>query len=104
MSKTSKLLTPQDRILPAWIKSFEAVHGLIQRDVAPPMQEIEIKTVCPQSPQAAIAGDDHIVATGVLRQHLADQEDFIATTLNRLADQNFGLTVGIHFRGVDQSE
>ena len=68
------------------------------------MQQIEIKTVCPQSPQAAIAGDDHIVTTGVLGQHLAHQEGFVAATLDRLTDQNFSLTVGIHFRGVDQSE
>ncbi len=39
----------------------------------------------------------------MLREHLADQENLVAPSLDRFSHKFFGMTVGVHFSSIDQT-
>ena len=80
----------------------ETFHGFGKRRAAAPMQEIKIEPVGAEPLQAALAGGDHAAPRGILRQHLADQEHFVAPSRDGFAGRFFGAAARIHLRRVDQ--
>ena len=56
----------------------------------------------PRRLQAPLAGGDGAGARGILRQHLADDEDLVAAPGDRLGHDPLGFAVAIHLGGVDQ--
>ena len=66
------------------------------------MQQVEIEFVHPKPHEGALAGGNGAPPRGVLRHHLADQEHLVLAPVDRLADEFFRTTIGIHFRRVDQ--
>src|SRR5437879_3447809 len=84
-------------------QTFEGIDGLFQRNESPPMQQIEIDLMHPEPGQTSVASRYRAVSVGVLRQHLAHQKDFVAPSLDGLADKPFSATVGVHFGRVDQA-
>ena len=104
MSPTSKLLTPQWRILPSCRNCRNAATVSASGIGASPMQEIEIDDRAAQPLQAAFAGGDRVGARCVARMHLADDEDVLAPVADRLGHHLLGAALAIHFRRVDQSE
>jgi len=102
MSATSKLLTPQWRIFPAHERR-ERFDDFRELDfLHAPVQQVEIDAVGFEPLQAALAGLDRAATRGVLRQHLADEENLVAPVHDRRADELLGTAVAVHFRGVDQ--
>jgi hypothetical protein len=67
------------------------------------MQQIEVDLMHSKPGQTSVASRHRAVPVGVLRQHLAHQKDFVAPSLDGLADKPFGATVGVHFGRVDQA-
>jgi len=81
---------------------FKACQRLGQRNGATPVQEIEVDLVGPEALQAAIAGGHRPDRRRMARQDLAHQEDLVAASGDRLADQLFGRAGAIHLGCVDQ--
>jgi hypothetical protein len=81
---------------------FKARQRLGQRNGATPVQEIEVDLVGPEALQAAIAGGHRPDRRRMARQDLADQEDLVAASGDRLADQLLGRAGAIHLGCVDQ--
>jgi hypothetical protein len=67
------------------------------------MQQIKINFMYPKPGQTSVASRHRPVSGRVLWQHLAHQNDFVAPSLDDLADKPFGATVGVHFGRVDQA-
>ena len=62
MSARSKLDTPHARMLSARAQRLETGHGLGERDVAAPVQQIQIETIGAEALQAALAGGSDAAA------------------------------------------
>src|SRR5262249_13727463 len=75
---------------------------VLQRIASAPMQEIEIDAVDLEPVEARLASGDGASAGGVLRQHLADDEDLLAAALDGFGHDLLGTAIAIHLRGVDQ--
>ena len=75
MSSTSKLLTPQWRIFPSRCSASNASQRFVERNAAPPVQQIQIEPVGFQTPKARFARCDRAPPGRVLRQDLAHEED-----------------------------
>ena len=92
MSATSKLLTPQWRILPARLQRRRTPSSVsVERHRPAPVQQVEVEPVGPQAPQAAPRRRRPCRrGVALLRQHLADQEDLVAAPGDRLADELLG--------------
>ena len=67
---TSKLLTPQWRILPVALQLVEGVERLLERHAAPPVQQVQVEPVGAEPLQAALAGGDRPAPRGVLGRTL----------------------------------
>ena len=67
-----------------------------------PVQEIEVDAVGAQPPEAPAAGGHRALDRGVVREHLADQEDGVAPAGDRLADDLLGGAVRVQLGGVDE--
>jgi hypothetical protein len=91
------------------LQCLEAAQGLGQRDAAAPVQQVQVDLLQPQGAQAALAGGQHPVGVGVLRQHLADDETLLARhagaqrTVQRLAEHGFRAALAIHLGGVEDA-
>ena len=59
-------------------QAFEGFDGFLQRILAAPVQQVEVQAVAAQAPQTALAGLGDAAPAGVVRVHLADQEDLVA--------------------------
>jgi hypothetical protein len=66
------------------------------------MQEIEVDAVGAQPAEAPAAGGHRALDRGVVREHLADQEDGVAPAGDRLADELLGGAVRVQLGGVDE--
>ena len=86
------------------LEGLESLDRFGQRHAAAPMQQVKIDTVGAEPLQAGLAGSNGALARGIRRQHLGDQEDFIATAGDRFAHHLFGTARSIHFRRVDQAQ
>src|SRR6185295_8636181 len=87
--------------LPRLAQLFEGGEGVPQRMAARPVQEVAVEMVRPQPPEGPLAGLDGAAARGVLRQHLAHQEDLAAPIRDRLSHHLLHAAVAVHLRGVD---
>src|ERR1700722_4822921 len=81
---------------------LERVDSFLERDIAAPVQEIEVDLVDAETPETAFAGRNGASPRCMVRQHLADQEQPVATPTDRLPDQFLAATVRIHLRRIDQ--
>ena len=102
MSAASRLLTPQAADLARGFQRLHPFHRLGERDGPAPVQKIQVEPVRPQPFEAGVAGPLQPAASGVLRIHLADQEDLLAQPRKRLAEEALGGAVAVHLGGVDQ--
>jgi hypothetical protein len=84
------------------IEHLERRYRFGERDVAAPMQQVEVEPVRAQTAQALLAGDYRPLAGRVARKDLAYQEDLVSSSGNGLAHQLLGGAVAVHPRGVDQ--
>ncbi len=69
---------------------------------ATPVQQIQVDAIGLQPPQAALAGGRNAGARGILRQHLADDEQLVPLPCAGLGDDLLGTPAGVHLGGVDQ--
>src|SRR3954469_24108803 len=69
---------------------------------AAPMQQIEVEPIGFQALEAALAGFDDPLPAGVPGIDLADKEDLVAATCNRLPGDLLGAAFAVHFGGVNQ--
>jgi hypothetical protein len=81
---------------------LESLQRLGQRDAAAPVQQVEIDAIRTQPLQAAFAGQHCAAARGVLREHFAHQEYFVAPAADGFGDQFLRGAVTIHLGGIDQ--
>ena len=78
---------------------FKSGHGLGQRRMAAPVQQVQINAIHPQALTALLESTQHALAAGVHGQHLADQKRL---RLQRrpvpqgIANQLLGQAVAIH--------
>ena len=63
------------------------------------MQQIAIEPIGLQPLQRSLAGGDGAAPRGIARQHLRDQENFVAPAGDRIRNDELG--IAIHLRGVD---
>ena len=66
------------------------------------MQQVQIEPVGLEPLQAALASVDDAVARGVVRQHLADDEQLVALPCRGFPDNLLGAAAAIHLGRVDQ--
>ncbi len=66
------------------------------------MQQVKIDPVGLEPLQAALAGLDHALLRGVVRQHLADDEQPVAMPGDGAADDLLGGAAAVHLGRVDQ--
>jgi hypothetical protein len=101
MSSTSKLETPQCRILPAFCS--DSNPEIVFEDVAAaPVQQIEIEPVGAEPLEAALAGAHRLLVAGVAGKDFGDEEHLVAPPGNSFARHFLGDAIGIHFGGVDE--
>ena len=77
---------------------------LLQRDIPAPVQEIHIEIVGLQPAQAVFTGAAHRRSAGVPGIDFGHQHHAIAQAADRLPDDLFRPTVGIHFRRIDHRQ
>ena len=94
------------------LQLLEATHGLGQRRVATPVQQVQVDVLQRQAAQAALAGRHHGGLARVLRQHLADDEQIVPRQVprplaqratERLAEHGFSAAVAVHLGRVDDA-
>ena len=101
MSSTSKLLTPQWRILPSRSSVLNGLERFVQRHAAAPVQQIHVEPVGLQPPKARLARGNRAAPGRVLRHHLADEEDLAAAIGQRFGDELLSRAVAVHLRRID---
>jgi hypothetical protein len=82
----------------------EPLQRLRQRHLAAPVQEIQVEPVGAEAAQARLTSGHRAQSSGMLRQHLANEEHLIATSRDRLTHQDFGFALGIHLGRIDQGQ
>jgi hypothetical protein len=65
------------------------------------MEEIEVQVIGCEAAETAFTRSDSAAARRVAWQHLANQENFLAAASDGFANQLFGATIRVHFRGID---
>jgi hypothetical protein len=83
---------------------LHGAHGLADRVIALPVEEIEIQAIGAQALQTALAGAQGAFVARVGRQNFTCQEDLVAPAGNRVAGEFFGAPVAIHFGSIDVGE
>src|SRR5271170_3470861 len=81
---------------------LERVESFLERDIAAPVQEIEVDLIDAETPETAFAGRHDAAPGGMVRQRLADQEQPVAAPADRLPDQLLAAAIRIHLRSIDQ--
>ena len=100
MSLTLKLETPQARIFPAERRFFKRGHDAGEvGDPFWPVQQIEIEMISTEAFEARLASARDAVSRHMIGPHLGDQENAIALTSDRAANEFLG---AVNFRRVDQ--
>jgi hypothetical protein len=65
------------------------------------VQQVQVKMICPEPPQTAVARQHRSPDRRIMGQHFADQEDIFTPALDCFPYQLFGPALGIHLGGVD---
>jgi len=74
------------RDLSVALQALEGLDRLGQRDVAAPVEQVEIQARDAQALEAALARRDGRTLPGVVRVDLRDDEDLVAPALDRLSN------------------
>src|SRR5262245_20022836 len=82
---------------------LERFESLLQGNSPAPMQQVKVDLVDAKPHQAAVAGFDGSAQRRMMGEDLADQENLVAASIDRVSDEIFGGAVGVHFGGIDQS-
>src|SRR5205823_13028277 len=80
----------------------EGVQRFGEGDFAAPVQQVQIYLLHAEAAQAALAGGRCSAPGRVMRVDFGDQEDLVAATSNRFADQLLSRAFAVHLGGVDQ--
>ncbi len=83
---------------------FERAHRVRERITPAPVEEVQIDAIGPHPTQALLARRDRAAEAGVLWQHLADDENFVALSADRFTDDGLGAAVAVHLGRVDQRD
>jgi hypothetical protein len=87
--------------LPSRISALNAASVSLNGTLPPPVQQIQVQAIRLQSTKACLARRDRTAQRRMLRQHFADQKYLAAAIAERLGDELFCRTIGVHFRRVD---
>lgn len=88
--------------LPLGFQPLEARNRFGKRDIAAPVQEIQIKHIGFQPFQAALGSGNHAFGRCIIRIDFADQEYLGPSAGDDFTNQLFSFALAIHFGGVDK--
>ena len=83
---------------------LHGAHGLADRVIALPVEEVEIEAIGAEALQAALAGAQGAVVARVGGEDFAYQEHLVAAAGDGLAGEFFGASVAVHLGGIDVGE
>ena len=84
---------------------LHAADGLLQRNAAPPMEQVEIQMVCAHAAQRVLTGEENVLMSGIVGIDFRNKEQIVPSALlQHAADQRLRLTGAIHFGCVDKTD
>jgi hypothetical protein len=81
----------------------EGFQRFVQRDIAAPVEKIEVDPIFSQAQQASVVRLEHPAPGGVLGKHLVNQKDRIAPPFHGFSHELFCAALAIHLGGIDES-
>jgi hypothetical protein len=80
---------------------LERFHGLTERHVSAPVQEVKIDCINAKPFQTALTCLRQFAPRCVVRIHFRDDKHALALTFDCVGDDLFRVAVAVHLRGVD---